>query len=228
MRTQCRLRLLLPALVPVLLLAGCDESDPVAPPDSTIILNASPSDFTTGMLDANGFATSNISAVVLDGNSIPLDGVAVFFSTDAGSMASQSVAQTTDGNGIARDILVTAQSAQVSAQSGDATEQVTVTVDGVAIVGTIVLTATTPIAGTAPLTVTFTATVTSSTGNAIQNQVVTVSIVGDGLLTGAHPLLTNQFGIVPFDVEAITQNGTTVTANAGGKSSQTIVITINP
>jgi hypothetical protein len=228
MRTQVASRVSLAALASVLVLAGCDDSDPVAPPESSIILSASPSDFTSNMLDPNGAARSNITAVVLDTNSIPLDGVAVFFSTDAGTLDSQSVAQTTDDNGIARDVLVTTQSAQVTAQSGDAMEQVTVTVAGVAIVETVVLNAQTPLTGTAPLTVEFSATVTSSTGNPIQNQVVTVTISGDGILNAPNPLLTNQFGIAEFEVQAITQDGTTVTANAGGKSSLAVEVNITP
>jgi hypothetical protein len=138
-------------LVPALLLAGCDESDPVAPPDSTIILSASPTTLPAGGGD------SNISAVVIDANGVPQDGVAVFFSTNAGSLASQGTSQATDGNGRAVDVLSTTQSAQVDAQSGDAMKQVTVTVGGQLLVGEVTLVCT-PVSGNAPLSTTSTST----------------------------------------------------------------------
>lgn len=223
MRTQCRLRLLLPALVPVLLLAGCDESDPVAPPESTIILSASPTTLPAGGGD------SNLSAVVIDGNGVPLDGVAVFFSTNAGSLASQGVSQVTDDNGRAVDLLTTTQSAQVDAQSGDAKAQVTVTVGGQQLVGAIALNCQ-PVTGAAPLMTACTALVTSSTGTGtpLPNVTLSVSVPGDPLAVKVDPFPdTDASGQARFEVENITQD-TNILASAGSVNSNAVAIDVTP
>jgi hypothetical protein len=210
-----------------LALAGCEDSTPVAVEGSEIILAASPTNITVpDPMTGNG--TSNITATVLNPSGVPQDGVAVFFSTTAGSLQSNGVSVETDDNGLARDVLTTRQSAQITARSGSASAQVTVTFAGQALVGQVILSATTPTSCTAPCTVSFTATVRDTNGNVISGALVSPDILGDGNPSPAPPYTTNAQGTVMFDVTGITQDNTSVAAFAGGVSSERILITITP
>ena len=210
--------------------SGCCEWNPFrdCPRDSpesdgtTIILSASPSN-----LPAGGGA-SNITAMVLDQNSIPLDGVAVLFSTNAGTLESEGVAQTTNGDGIARDVLRTIESAQVRAQSGDASNTVTVIVEGAGLVGSVILSCA-PTSGSAPLRTTCTVTVIGTPGNPLASQIVSTIIVPGASRDPDETMLleTDINGTVTFDVLNITVDGSSIAAAAGGVASVTVIISIN-
>jgi len=209
-------------LIPALLLAGCDESDPVAPPGSTIILSASPTTL------PSGGGVSNLSAVVIDGNGVPQDGVAVFFSTNAGSLASQGTSQVTDDNGRTTDVLTTTQSAQVDVQSGDATAQVTVTVGGQQLVGSIALNCQ-PVTGAAGLMTMCTALVMSTPPSSpLPNVTLSVSVPGDPLAVKVNPFPdTDANGRAEFEVESITQD-TDIFVSVGSVDSNHVAIDITP
>ena len=218
-----------PRAVPALLLAltlgltltSCTDTDPVAPEGSIIILSASPTN-----IDNAAGGLSNITAVVLDQNSIPLDGVAVFFSTNAGSLESQGIGQTTDSNGRAVDFLNTSQSATVNAQSGSAVSSVTVTVGGVVLVGSITLAATTPTSGLAPLLVSFTAVVTDTNNQPMSGQILSVNIVGgSGAIPAPALPVTDAFGTATFDVEQINE-AAEISVSIGSISSPSVLIEI--
>ena len=173
MRNSHRSHWLALGLISMTLLGfGCRDSDPAAPPGSSIILSASPAD-----LPGVG-GVSLIQAVILDSNGIPQRKVNVFFSTNSGTLDSGGVGVQTNDDGIAQDRLVTFNSANVNAQSGDATAQVTVTVGGVEPVGMVTLTCSPP-SGSAPLRTTCTVQVTSTRGNALFDQIVD-TIISDG------------------------------------------------
>ena len=222
-----------PLLMLALVVPACDDSTSVAPEGSSIILAASPSNIVN--VDANGEGESAIMATVLNVSGIPQDGVAVFFSTNAGTLDSGGQAEETDGNGIARDRLRTTQSAQITAQSGSASAEVTVSVAGQPpVVGNVNLQADGSTTVSSGGTVAFSVSVFDTFGVAIENQQVTITTpVGGGIVdisrnnTGGV-LLTDAFGIAVFDLRNITINGTEVVANAGGQSSQTVTITVVP
>lgn len=220
MTTREFAKITLAAMAAALLLAGCDESDPVAPPDSTIILSASPTN-----LPAGG-GESSLTAVVIDANGVPQDGVAVFFSTNAGALASQGIAQVTDGDGRARDTLTTTDSAQVTAQSGDATAQVTVTVAGAQLVGAISLSCQ-PTSGNAPLSTDCSALVTSTTGNKLAGVTLSVNIPLDSNAIKAPPFpVTDTNGLASFGIENMTIDNAVITASSGSVTSNSITIDI--
>lgn len=224
MKTREFAKIIPAALAAALLLAGCDESDPVAPPDSTIILSASPTSL------PSGGGTSDITAVVLDPSSIPLDGVAVFFSTNAGSLASQGIAQTTDEFGRAVDTLTTTDSAQIQAQSGDATAQVTITVAGQQLVGSITLVCQ-PTTGASGFTSDCTARVFNTNSVPIEGIFVTPTVLGD---PNAQPSVgaaeTDVNGAALFSILNLTVNGAQITCSVGSVSpTSPITITVtNP
>jgi hypothetical protein len=221
MRRQPASRMSLAVLVPVLLLAGCDESDPVAPPGSKIILSASPTTLPAGGGD------SNVSAVVIDGNGVPQDGVAVFFSTNAGSLASQGISQVTDNNGRATDVLTTNQSAQIDALSGDATAQVTVTVGGQQLVGAITLSCN-PVSGNAPLSTTCDIHVSDTNFQDLEGVFVAVDLTDTNAdLIDGSSFRTDVNGNAQFDVANLTVDNSTIMASSGGKSD-TVTIDITP
>ncbi|MGD8376308.1 MAG: hypothetical protein PVF68_09210 [Acidobacteriota bacterium] len=221
----------------VILLAGmlaCDNSTPVAPEGSTIILSASPRDILN--VDPNTQeGESRLQAVVLNASGIPQDGVAVFFSTTAGRLDSAGVSVPTDGNGIARDRLTTSISAQVTAQSGTASQQVTITISGQVIVQDVNLQILggEPTNGQAPLTREFQVSVTDTNGQPVKNIIVNVVTTppfpitpNPDYLVGGQ-LRTDTGGVARFEIVNLGED-TTVTASAGGVQSQTINLTIDP
>jgi hypothetical protein len=222
MNSERTLRAMLAVLVPALLLAGCDESDPVAPPGSTIILSASPTTLPSGGGD------SSLTAVVIDGNGVPQDGVAVFFSTNAGSLASQGISQATDGNGRATDILTTNQSAQVDAQSGDATAQRTVTVGGQQLVGEVTLSCN-PISGNAPLSTTCDIHVSDTNFQDLGGVFVAVDLTDQNAdALDGQSFRTDPNGNAQFDVANLTLDNSTITASSGGKSDMVTIDITGP
>ncbi|MCI0414827.1 PKD domain-containing protein [bacterium] len=67
-----------------------------------------------------------LNAFVRDDQGNPVSGVQVFFSTDAGTLASQGDPVRTNAQGVAKDRLTTDEDATVTAIAGDQEEQVTI------------------------------------------------------------------------------------------------------
>jgi hypothetical protein len=104
----------------------CEKSDPTAPAEATILLSANPD---TVEPDNSGYGTSIITAQVLDEAFNALDGVAVTFSASpSGTLESNGAARKTDENGRISDTLRTNAETTVTARSGSASEEITVSV----------------------------------------------------------------------------------------------------
>ncbi len=111
-------RVILLMAVGALLLSflSCEESDPTAPKNSTILLTADPQ---TVRPDHTGFGKSTITAQVLDESFNSVNGVGVLFSASpTGEFASGGASIITDGNGRAKDTLTTNADTTVTARSG--------------------------------------------------------------------------------------------------------------
>lgn len=112
----------------LLIVAGCDESDTIAPEGSTISLNANPNQviLVGGVQDNNPIT---IRATVSNSVGVPLPGQDVRFNTNSGSLSvgvTQPVA--TDSFGIATTELSLATTGPtVSATSGKASASITIT-----------------------------------------------------------------------------------------------------
>ncbi len=117
-----RVILLMVVGVLFLLLISCEDSDPTAPTDSTILLTADPQ---TVRPDHTGSGNSTITAQVLDASFNPVNGVGVLFSASpTGEFASGGAAIRTDSNGRAQDILTTDANTTVTARSGEASADI--------------------------------------------------------------------------------------------------------
>lgn len=100
-------------------LAGCEDSDPVAPADSTITVSASPQ---TVVVPQNGQGTSQITATVRSKNGTRLPDQEVTFTTTAGSLVPEAETPLiTDDTGQAECLLLTSTSATITARSGSIT-----------------------------------------------------------------------------------------------------------
>ncbi len=109
-----------------ILLTSCDDNDPTAPADSTIVIGADPA---TVVVDPNaGTAGSSlITATLLSKNGTRLPDQEMIFTTSQGTLdpPAQTIL-TTDDVGIATSILTTTQTATVTARSGNISAPVTV------------------------------------------------------------------------------------------------------
>lgn len=180
-----------------------------------IVMSANPSS-----VPATGGAVE-ILATVLDTDGNRVSGVAVSFSTSAGTLSSQTII--TDGNGEARTRLTTTRQATVTATAGAVTSPATLTVNvNTAPSVTITVSPTSPTAGQAA---TFTFTVNSSATNTAALRDLVIDF-GDGdKLTLTAPSSTSTIS------HAYDRAGTyTVTAVAtdvnGERSTATTVITV--
>jgi PKD repeat protein len=141
--------------------------------------------------------SSTISAQANDSSGNALSGIPVTFSTNAGSLSIAVVS--TDSTGVARTILTTGKTAEVTASAGVSStsgtttttapsNKITVTVN---VAPTVVFSAFTPSPGTAGAPVSTTLTITPASGISIRNVVVNF---GDGssrtlgAVSGAVPL----------------------------------------
>ena len=111
-----------------LFVAGCDDSDTIAPEGATISLNANPGQviLVGGVQDNNPIV---IRATVSNSIGVPLPGQDVRFNTNSGSL-SQGVTQpvTTDSFGIAlTELSLATTGPTISATSGKATQSITIT-----------------------------------------------------------------------------------------------------
>jgi hypothetical protein len=109
------------ASLPLLGLVGCEKTDPTAPDSSTIDLSASPGSLTLGGSDSG---TSNLTAIVLDGNGRPVQGISVHFSSTSGTLRSGGAGVKSNSDGISKDVLTLVagdDDATVKAQAAGAT-----------------------------------------------------------------------------------------------------------
>jgi hypothetical protein len=123
MRLITRILILALFAASVLLMTGCEKSDPAAPSDAVIVVTASPGNISLDDLDPNGEAKATIRAEVFNAEGNPKSGVGIRFSTDIGRMESGGDSIKTDGSGIAEDKLIVSEDdedseATVTAASG--------------------------------------------------------------------------------------------------------------
>ncbi|HKQ97756.1 MAG TPA: Ig-like domain-containing protein [Candidatus Polarisedimenticolia bacterium] len=152
----------------LLIVAGCDESDTIAPDGSTISLNANPGQviLVGGVQDNNPII---IRATVSNSIGVPLPGQDVRFNTNSGSL-SVGVTQpvSTDEFGIATTELSLATTGPtVSATSGKATASITIT-SANGQVTQITLNATPTVLDACPSTFELTATALDGNGDGVQ------------------------------------------------------------
>lgn len=106
-------------------LLSCESSDPTAPTDSTILLTADPQ---TVRPDHTGFGESLITAQVLNPSFNPVEGVGVIFSASpTGEFTSGGSSIMTNSNGRAQDTLKTNADTTVTARSGAASSDISIT-----------------------------------------------------------------------------------------------------
>lgn len=117
----------------LILPVACDKSDPTAPDQSTLVLDANPTNL---ILDDGETGRSTIIATVLDGDGGPLSGFVVHFTTNSGSLNSDGDGVKTNSDGEARDVLTLRdvdEDATVTARArgaGADTVSVTITAPG--------------------------------------------------------------------------------------------------
>jgi len=139
-----RIRVQLAAALTVLLLVaanfvGCESSDITAPMDAQIIVRATPQ---TVIIDREAGETEGVSVItaqLFDAQGFPLDGIAVSFSTTAGTLATEPppgqppITVETNSSGTAADTLTMTLNdpaeAVVTAQSATLSNDVTVNLD---------------------------------------------------------------------------------------------------
>lgn len=220
MRTW-RLQLLL-ALVAVLSLVapGCDDSDPSAPEGSTILLTANPREIPLAT-SFDEVVPVTVSAIVSDSKGVHQDGVEVTFTADEGCYA-DNVAdcisgtatgiaiELTDDDGIASVRFYTIQSTTVRAQSGSASDEETITVGGVAQVGTVRLQPLDDISGDViqGSDIDFRVTVTDTDGLPMPNQLVQVDVDPVTAATVFFPFgnRTDEDGELDFVLEDVQED----------------------
>lgn len=166
--------------------------------------------------------TVTITATVFDSASNPLPGVSVNFSTNSGSLTQSSAIS--DANGVARTQLQTTTTAIVTASSGTASRDVTVSVSTAPTVTIEPPSPTSPVAGQ-PVAI----TVTTSSGNSTApRQIQTLEVnFGDG----SAETRTNVTGSAAFTHTYGRDGAYTVTARAvdvagnTGVAQRAIVVT---
>jgi len=163
-----------------------------------------------------GGGTTQVTATVRDASSNVVSGVPVTFTTDAGQFSASSVL--TNGNGEASTTLSTAQTAQVTATVGEASESLTINVTAAP---TIAVTAS-PESPTTGQPVTFSVTVTPAT-DGLPIKSVTIDYgdgssrnLGSGNTSASHVYTSSG----TFNVT------TTVTDSANQTTSQVLVIVV--
>lgn len=107
---------------------GCDESDPTAATDWTILVRANPG---TVNIDPNlgqTEGTTEVQASLFDAEGIPQPDIAITFTTTDGVLESGGAPRKTDAYGIARDVLTliesSAETVEVTASSSSLAERV--------------------------------------------------------------------------------------------------------
>lgn len=111
----------------LLLTAACEDSPPTAASDWELQVTANPA--TIQLPTENQDGESTITAALFDSKGAPKSGIGLRFSTGVGTMKSGGKPIKTDGAGVAKDVLVTRDPAQVTVSSGSVSETVTVKVN---------------------------------------------------------------------------------------------------
>jgi len=125
-------------LVAIAISGGCEESDVLAPKDSTMTLTAYPNslDFPEGTTELS----VTLTAQVLASGGFPQQGVAVRFTSTAGDLDSGGEAIKTDWNSVAQDVLTVypedPTTIDVTATSGTLSKTVTISKSGGGVVPT--------------------------------------------------------------------------------------------
>jgi len=229
-------RLLLTLLILSLSLVspGCNDTDPVASSGSTITVAANPQNIP---LVLAGLIPSTISAIVLTSSGTRQTGVEVIFTTDFGCFGSPGnncltggdgdgiEITLTNGDGIATVELFTFTGTTVQAQSGSAIGTETVTVGGVQVVGTVVLTA---LDDTVEIpvdsNVNFRVTVTDTDGLPVPGVTVTLDIDPSTAAIPDVPGPTDNGGRTEFLVEVL--DTFDIRVQVAGVFSNTIPVSI--
>ncbi|MBZ5638610.1 MAG: cohesin domain-containing protein [Acidobacteriia bacterium] len=119
-------------LVIVAIAGACNDSDVVAPGESTMTLAADPSRVVFPASDPTPIA-ARLAAHVRTSDGAPRHGAAVTFSATAGVLASAGAPVDTDSNGLAQDVLTVPYDApgsiEVAATSGTLTKTVAIVVE---------------------------------------------------------------------------------------------------
>ena len=114
-----------------IVLPGCEDSPLSAGKDFKITVIAQPGSVVVNPADNINEGTSSILATVLNADSVPQQGITVYFSSTGGTLASGTHGVKTNGAGIATDVLtVTANdpaTITVTASSASVSESTTVT-----------------------------------------------------------------------------------------------------
>jgi hypothetical protein len=213
-RTRAFLALLILSL---LLTPGCDSSDPVASEGSTIIVTANPKDIPEAL---RGILPSTISAIVLNSSGIRQIGVEVILTAEEGCFSTDDnncllgggsaiAIVLTDSDGIASADLYTFTSTTVSARSGSAVDEETVSIGGQQVVDSVNLIALEDIGGGVPrdTVVEFRATVIDTDGLPVVGAVVNVDVDPTDAGVPAFPngSTTDSDGRLEFEVEVLDQ-----------------------
>jgi PKD domain len=130
MRIMMKAAVMAAILAALLAGTGCEDSPVTAGANYTINLLANPS---TVVLDQSGGSASAevmLTALVLSDTGVPQKGFVVLFSTTDGELATGTLGVTTDGNGLAHDVLTvsSASTITVTATSTSLSATATVTV----------------------------------------------------------------------------------------------------
>jgi hypothetical protein len=197
-------------------LPACNSSDPVASEGSTIRVTANPKDIPEAL---RGELPSTITAIVLSSGGIRQTGVEVIFTTEDGCFGTEGnnclltgegsaiEIALTDSDGIASVLLYTFTSTTVSAQSGSAMDEETVSIGGEQIVGSITLDPRDDITGGVPRNseIDFLVTVVDTNGLPIRDALVILDIDPPEAGTHAFPFgsRTDEDGMLEFKVEVL-------------------------
>ena len=178
---------------------------------------------------ANNTATNTVTATVTDKNGNPVQGVAVSFTTDAGSTVVTSPVTTNAAGVASTDVKATLAGAHTVTATVNGSNKTTTTtfiadgstagLDPTNNPGSS-LTATSGAIANNTATNTVTATVTDKNGNPVQGVAVSFTTdVGASMVTS--PVTTNAAGIASTTVTATVAGAHTVTATANGSSATT-------
>ena len=163
-------------------LARCEDSDPVAPPDSTITVSANPQ---TVVVPQNGQGTSQITATVRSKNGTRLPDQEVTFSTTAGTLVPPAETPLlTDSDGQSKCLLLTSTSATISARSGSITSTPTQVNTAPGDLAQFILNVSPQVLTACNDTLTLTAQVNTTSGDPVQGVIVVFDEVPPSTLFG--------------------------------------------
>ena len=177
--------------------SGCEDSNPVAPAESTITVSANPQ--TVVVPSGGGSGTTEIVARVRAKNGTPLPGQEVTFSSTGGTLSPPAETPlTTDNNGQSVSILTTTSAATVTARSGGITGMTQIQTAPGNLAQFILQVVPNELTGCND-DLTLTAMVATTTGDPVQGILVIFDEVSPGNLTGnftpGSQILTDSAGM---------------------------------